>query len=285
MIEISIIKESIRNLNNEIDSANRQFEQWNITGEDIDDPSWLIEVCFFKLLAISEAFELTEFRKMVESKYIEIKESKQGFLEIERDSEGDVYSVALSRVRQFIRTLESFFPKEDHTKVTKDLLQIIRDIHYVITDRAIFHTAPSGENDVHIRIEGILKCVFPDLKHKPVLTKPIKSFEPDTGIPSLETLIEYKFLSSRKAISAMADEVLADTRGYVSKDWNRFLYVIYETHRFRTEKEWQELLKQSGVLENTTVVVLSGEPPKPRRKKVKPNHLDTSPGREEKRYG
>ena len=58
----------------------------------------------------------------------------------------------------------------------------------------------------------------------------------------------------------IADQILADTRGYTSKDWNRFLYVIYETNRFRTEKDWNLFLEQSGVPKNTTVVVLSGEP-------------------------
>ena len=45
--------------------------------------------------------------------------------------------------------------------------------------------------------------------------------------------------------------------------------------RFKRENEWNQLLKQSGTSENTTVVVLSGEPPakskktKPTAKKVK----------------
>ena len=59
----------------------------------------------------------------------------------------------------------------------------------------------------------MLKCVFPDLKHKPVLTKQIKNFEPDTGISSSATLIEYKFLSRAEDVGPLADELLADTRG------------------------------------------------------------------------
>jgi hypothetical protein len=175
----------------------------------------------------------------------------------------------LSLIRRFSRVIAAFYPREEQTKITKDLLQIIRDIHYVITDVALFRSIPANENDVHIRIEGILKCVFPDLKHKPTLTKQIKNFEPDTGIPSIETLIEYKFLSRKEDISIIADEILADTRGYTSRDWSRFLYVIYETNRFRTEKDWNELLRQSGVSENTTAVVLSGEPFKRKKQKKK----------------
>ena len=73
-------------------------------------------------------------------------------------------------------------------------------------------------------------------------------------------MIEYKFLSRKEDIAAIADQVLADTRGYSSKEWARFLYVIYETNRFRTESEWNQLMRDSEVPSNTTVVVLSGEP-------------------------
>ncbi len=171
----------------------------------------------------------------------------------------------MSRIRCFSRALEGFFPEDRTTTVTKDILHILRDIHYVIADKNLFRTSPANENDVHLGIEGILKCVFPDLKHKPVLTKQIKNFEPDTGIPSHETLIEYKYLSRREDIPSVADEILADTRGYTSPDWNRFLYVIYETNRFRKEKEWNQLPKEAGV-QNTTVVVLSGEPVRRKRR-------------------
>ena len=267
MKDIINIQKAIHNLKDNDKEANQYFYAWSMTGDDYREPSWLIEKCFLQLLAIAEALGLEELRKMIYTEYYEVKNSKNGFSDLGQTPDGNPYSVVLSRIRQFLLRTGVFFPTEDNTKVTKDLLQIIRDIHYVITDKVLFRTTPSNENDVHLRIEGILKCVFPDLKHKPSLTKQIKNFEPDTGIPSIETLIEYKFLSRREDISIIADEILADTRGYTSRDWNRFLYVIYETNRFKPEKDWNQLLRQSSVPENTTAVVLSGEPPKQRSKK------------------
>ncbi|HAW57869.1 MAG TPA: hypothetical protein DCX03_02445 [Bacteroidales bacterium] len=268
MLELESIQKSIKTLDADMSSAYSQFDEWAMTDDDWRDPSWLIEKCFLQLLAIAEVLNLEELRKMIYAEYTKIKDSDKGFLVRGIDPDGGAYSPVLGRIRCFQRSIEAFFPKEESTKVTKDLLQIIRDIDYVITNKAIFRTIPSNEEDVHQRIEGILKCVFPDLKHKPVLTKPIKNFEPDTGIPSLGTLIEYKFISSKDGISTVADEIYADTRGYVSKDWRRFLYVIYETHRFRTERDWQEHLKQGGLTENTTVVVLNGEPVVKKGKRV-----------------
>lgn len=254
------IQIAIQNLRTQLKKASSQFYEWMMSDEDWVEPTWLIESCFLQLLTVTEALELSEFRKMVCDEYVKVKSSKDGFTMSGVDPDGDPYSTVISRLRCYTLAMENLFPNLEETTVTKDFLQIIRDIHYVITDTAVFQKVPENENDVHIRIEAVLKCVFPDLKHKPVLTKQIKNFEPDTGIPSIQTLVEYKYLSRKSDIGPIADQLLADTRGYISKDWSRFLYVIYETNRFRTEKDWNIFLKESGVTSNTTVVVLGGEP-------------------------
>ena len=273
MIEGENIHEAITNLKTSVQNADRSFNEYIIYGDEWARPDWAIERCFIKLLAIIESLGLSKLHEIVLSEYLRAKETKEGFLVAKETPEGEPFSAIMSRLRQFLSAIEQFYPSDEPTKITKDLLQIIRDIHYTITDKALFKSVPQNEKDVHIRIEGILKCVFPDLKHKPTLTKPIKNFEPDTGIPSIETLIEYKFLSRPDDVGTIADEVLADTRGYDSKDWKRFIYVIYETKRFKRENEWIQLLRQSGVPENTTVVVLSGEPLTRSKKKKLPKKI------------
>ncbi len=257
---------AIQNLDRQINEAYHGFSRWTEGGDEWSEPDWITESCFIQLLAITEGLGLAELRNMIYAEYVATKQSNGGFTASGSDPDGEPYSLALGRVRCFQRALEHMFPGDEKTSVTKDLLQIIRDIHYTIADTTVFPSPPSDESDVHHRIEAVLKCVFPDLKHKPTLTKKIKNFEPDTGIPSLGTLIEYKFLSKKKDIGLIADQVLADTRGYTSKDWSRFLYVIYETNRFRRESDWKLFLQECGVQQNTTVVVLSGEPTAPVKK-------------------
>lgn len=268
MVEVLNIKDAITGLKTLMSEAGKTFNDWIITSEDWHEPDWIIEICYLRLLAIIESIGLLELRKMVFAEYNEKKNSKDAFKVVGTDASGEPYSIDLSRLRQLFRTVEQFFQTKESTTITKDIMQILRDIHYTITDKTLFVKVPQNEADVHIRIEGILKCVFPDLKHKPTLTKPIKNFEPDTGISSINTLIEYKYLCRKEDITAIADQVLADTRGYISKDWNHFIYVIYETNRFRPEKDWIQLLRQSGVPENTKLIVLSGEPPQKRKKKT-----------------
>ncbi len=268
---------AFRNLEQRINEASSQFREWAELGEWWMEPSWLIESCFLQLLALTEALALPEFRALVLAEYTSIKRAKGEFTAKEGDPDGP-YSPVLSRIRCFTEALRQLFPGDEKTTVTRDLLQIIRDIHYVITDTPVFARAPANEADVHARVEAVLKCVFPDLKHKPALTKQIKNFEPDTGIPSLETLVEYKFLSRKEDAARVADELLADTRGYTSKDWRRFLYVIYETGRFRMESDWNQLLRESGVPINTVAVVLSGEPIPSKRASRKRPRTTKAPG-------
>ncbi len=261
MIKRENIQEAIASLKTSMQTAASNLDEYLIDQNEYANPDWIIESCFFKLLSIIESSGLAKLHEMLLSEYTMTKEAKEGFLAAGTTPEGEPYSLVLSKLRRYLTAIEQFYPSNEPTKITKDLLQIIRDIHYTITDKAIFKSVPKSENDVHVRIEGILKCIFPDLKNKPPLMKAIKNFIPDTGIPSIETLIEYKYLSRPQDVGPIADEILADTRGYTSKDWKKFIYVIYETKRFRRENEWIQLLRQSDIPENTTVVVLSGEPP------------------------
>jgi hypothetical protein len=267
MIEGENIHQAITRLKASLISVGNLFDEYILSDDEWLNPSWNIEKCFLQLLTIVESLGLTKLHEMVLTEYENAKETKGRFLVATTTPDGEPFPATLSKLRQFLSTIEQFYPSDEPTKITKDLWQIIRDIHYTITDKVLFGSVPQSEKDVHIRIEGILKCFYPDLKHKPTLTKAIKNFEPDTGIPSIETLIEYKFLSRPNDVGTIANEVLADTRGYTSKDWKYFVYVIYETNRFRREKEWVQLLRQSGVPDNTTIVVLSGEPLKRGKKK------------------
>lgn len=273
MINSENILEALSNLKSYMADASRDFDEWVLNEEEWIEPSWKIETCFFQILSIAEALKFNELHKMLLDEYNTYKNQKDGFVSHKMTPDGEPYSICLSRLRRYLKSIQSFFPQEKNLKIDKELFNIIRDIHYVITDKTLFGGPPKNENDVHIRIEGILKCLFADLKHKPTLTKSIKNFEPDTGIASIATLIEYKFLSRSSDVPTIADQILADTRGYVSNDWKRFVYVIYETNRFKSEKEWNQLLLQSGLNDNTKVVVLSGEPviSKSKKAKTKPN--------------
>jgi len=254
------IKMALSRLDELIQEAGTQLEEWITTDNEYLEPDWITESCFLQLLALAEAIGLSSYHKMLLAEYSKVSSSNKGFHDWKLSPDREPYSTVLARIRCFKRALDGFYPDEPIIKITKDVLQILRDVHYSIADPKVFGAPSANESDVHLRIESILKCIFPDLKHEPTLTKQIKNFKPDTGIPSIRTLIEYKYLEKSDDAKTIADQILADTRGYTSTDWKRVIYVIYETHRFRKESEWNQLLRESGVPESACVVVLSGEP-------------------------
>lgn len=241
-----------------IGTAERAFDDFIHTQDEWREgtAAWYLEVAFTQLAALTESLRLPALQSSMTSVFAELKDAD--LLAAESDPDGDPYLKAAARARQYLLALQGVFASDTARTITKDLASILRDATYSITNSEVFDSPPSCEADVHRRVENVLRCVFPDLVHKPRLAKPIKNFEPDTGIPSIQTLIEYKFISERSQVATIADQILADTRGFVSKDWNAFVYVIYETERFRQESQWRELLAASGVEPSTVVVVMSG---------------------------
>jgi hypothetical protein len=278
-LDHAFVRAIIDDLRKAATNARSEFEKGVLGygGCELDTPdtaAWSIESAFLKLLTATDVLNLTSFNALVMKDIQKAKSAEsagEGFADSEMGPE-EPYSKWMGRFFQYLRAIETIGGTDIEHSVTKDLKEILRATQYPITDKKLFGDVPKSEDDVHRRIEGVLRCVFPDLKHKPQITKQIKNFEPDTGLPDIQTLIEYKFITKTSDVSIIADQILADTRGYHSFEWKYFVYVLYETNRFRPEREWNQMLKECGVPDNTSVIVLSGEPvsgesgiPKPRK--------------------
>jgi len=143
---------------------------------------------------------------------------------------------------------------------------LIRRSIYSICDEKLYQSVPACEQDVHNRIEGILKCYYPDLKTKPAISKAVKNFQPDTGIPSIKILIEYKYVTTQEDAKRIVDEILTDTQGYKATEWHKIIFVIYETIRTYSESDWNNLLKDC---EPHEAIVLQGFSKNPQVKKTR----------------
>ena len=248
---LAAIRETLRN-------ANKAASDWDCRSAEpaeVETVRFLMERTFVQMLTFLDAIGLSETFSAV----TRIQEmAKKDYAEVSPYSEG-VYLVWAAKLDDYLHSIEAIFGRRETGRVVKDVIEILRATQYSITDPNCFPDAPQGEDQVHSRIEAVLRCVFPDLRHKPPISKPIKNFEPDTGIPSIETLIEYKFVESREKVKQVVDEVLADTRGYVSKKWSKFIYVIYETRRLKPESEWKQMLRENEIPESTEIIVICGE--------------------------
>jgi hypothetical protein len=247
MDNLSESLKQIHELLNEADgvfkeSAHRSKDEYDVPEMQID---YYIESAFRHTLVLLDKLNLSRTYEQVSEFFGEAQ--KKGFRENEMGIDEPYlrWSAVIYDFLQSIGNSYNIHPFSD--LVSKDIISILRATLYSITDKNIFSEPPARESEVHSRIEAVLKCVFPDLKHKPSISKPIKNFEPDTGLPSVRTLIEYKFISNQNDAKRVSEEVLADTRGYFSREWKRFIYVIYEESRIKPESEWAQMLKECGV--------------------------------------
>jgi hypothetical protein len=257
------LSESLKRIQELLKKADDVFDEGGYRGrEDYDVPEmqidYYIESAFIHTLVLLDKLNLSRTYEQVRAVFNNAQEKgfgagKQGIDEPYLQWSAEIYG--------FLQAIGNSYNIHPFSNlVSKDIISILRATLYSITDKKIFDKPPARESEVHSRIEAVLKCVFPDLRHKPSINKPIKNFEPDTGLPSVRTLIEYKFISNQNDAKRVSDEVLADTRGYFSREWERFIYVIYEESRVKQESEWIQMLKECGVPSNTQILVLPGEP-------------------------
>lgn len=261
------VEKAIKTINERMNSANHSFvnsyyNKQHINpaldfDEDKDIAGYYAESAFVAVLILLEHLNLAEVYKNVSILFELAK--KNGFTDSAMGID-EPYIVSIEKLRMIVDGISILYGLGDSTtSEMHEIKAIIKQALYVICDVALFKSQPKNEADVHDRIESILKCYFSDLKRKPSLTKPIKNFEPDTGIPSTKTLIEYKFVNSKKDAKLVVDQILADTNGYKSPQWKNLLFVIYETHRVLPEKDWKALLHQCELRDNYDIVVLPGD--------------------------
>lgn len=216
----------------------------------------LMEQAFLQCIALCQACGLNSLLELVKADYSTGR--KDGFLKEAAWEEG-TYLVWSERIRSYLSAIEGGLGLRDEGLVDATLVQVLRNTQYLVGDPRLFAKPPQNESEVHDRIDAVLKAVYPDTLHKPRLGKAVKGFEPDTGIPSLHSLIEYKFVARLQDVGPTADEILADTRGYASKDWRHVIFLVYETARFCSEDNWNRLLRDCEISATMKVIVLCGE--------------------------
>src|SRR5258706_2764969 len=247
------IDEILASIRDSVSEANFALERGG-------DAAWRIQGAFVRMRIFLESAGLPEALKAVQEMEATARD-KWDVVEPDDETGGDPFLLWGAKLYQYVRALEATLGQPKATTVTKDVVQILRATQYSITDRNCFQSPPANEGEVHARVEAVLRCIFPNLLHKPPIAKQIKNFQPDTGLPSIGTLIEYKFMAEKGEEKRIADEILADTRGYFSKEWKNHIYVIYETKRIKPESQWRQLLLDSGIKPNAEIIVISGEEP------------------------
>ena len=251
------IHKKIHSLVTEADNyLDEQFSPQGPKDDFRERAAWCIESAFIRLISLSESVGLPEQTEIIKETYRVAKQTGLG--RCENWQAEMAWSAWNPPIRLWANVTHELFGSTDgFENDTSRLLHLIKQTQNVINNKNCF-APPRNESEVHDRIEMVLKAVYPDTLRKPPISGTVKSFIPDSGIPSLQTLIEYKFLDNEKQAPIIADEILADVSGYRRENWRNVVFVIYETRRFKSESDWQEMLRERGI--NDTVILIHGEP-------------------------
>lgn len=113
------------------------------------------------------------------------------------------------------------------------------------------------ESSLDDLVEAFLTPIYPDLNSNPALTLPEGYRQPDSAIPSLDLLLEYKFLKNKGELRRMIDEIQADIRNYAQDNWKYFYIIIGMDKAYITkEKIERTLLKEPSSFKKIRVILL-----------------------------
>jgi hypothetical protein len=222
----STLKKSVASIYESINDADKYFYEsiysHDEEGYSIGASEYYLKHAFVELLMILDHKGFEKTHSEVSELFVKAKNGKGGITKMEMGPH-DPYLAWSGVIRPYVASLANIYNIEaDEASIPTALIEVIRHSAYSINDKSIFVESPKNEREMHNRIEGIIRCIYPDMIHEPSLAKQIKNFKPDTGIPSIKTLIEYKFITNKTEAKRVADEILADTRGYKSKEWSNY---------------------------------------------------------------
>src|ERR1022692_2600454 len=194
------IAESLDAIRGSIHEANKALierEQYKDAHQERGEHDQLIEYyverAFTQLLVLLETRNLEHSRNAVEHLQAEAKGKYA-----ETFWADDMYLVWTEKLSIYIDALEAALGEGSGRTITKDLTEILRATQYAITDRACFPEPPGNEDDLHHRIEAVLRCLFPwGGTPKPSPPKAGKNFPPSPGAPPLGAFDKKKFTRRR----------------------------------------------------------------------------------------
>lgn len=167
-------------------------------------------------------------------------------------------------------------PDEGHRLGHETLQYALKSMAKLCRDRGVI---PKKEADVQSVMHSHLSGIFPDYTHNFTIPKPLLSFRPDGGVPSLKSAIECKFIDSDQEIRTALHGLTEDLSGYSgSNDWDRFYSLCYMTQPFAVEGQLSKALGMSGNAGSWSILVVTGNGLRvPRRRAAKSSEKAPAP--------
>lgn len=180
-----------------------------------------------------------------------------------RPFEGDIHSDAYSKAHACFAPLRAMSNAKAITSHGV-LRNILLKTGMIIQDSGI---VPTTEAELRNAILKVCKYSFTDAMKEVGIPRILKHTKGDIGIPSLRTMVEFKFINSETELKSSLDGVYADMKGYKHHDWDTFYGVLYMTDIFCTQEDVEREFELVSADKTWTPIVVHG--PGGRTKRVK----------------
>lgn len=190
--------------------------------------------------------------------------SNRAYLEkTSRPFEGEIHSDAYSKAHACFAPLRAMSNAKAITSHGV-LRNILTKTAVIIRDRGL---QPKNESDVRNAILEVCNYSFPDAMREVGIPRILKHTKGDIGIPSLRTMVEFKFIDSLAELKASLDGVYADMKGYHHHDWDTFYGVFYMTEPFCIQEDVEKEFELVSADKSWTPIVVHGPGSRTRRTK------------------
>ena len=192
---------------------------------------------------------------------------------------GSIFYDHLDAVIDAIRVLRKSGPSHTDAMQQQELQRIenfLRQIPGIVRKRKIW---PNRERHIkEVAEEFLSEFYVGDYCHDFDIPGVVKNFRPDSGIFSLKTVIEFKFVDSEEEFKRATSGLFEDSVGYKgSSDWNRYLSLVYQTNAFGTERQLESEFKLKALI-NWKPILVTGPGSRIRNGDVAPGLRDPSSG-------
>lgn len=217
-----------------------------------------IEFIYSSLMTLMELMSLNDKKKALIQKVEKIRKEEGGKFQIHFNFHLDFFDCkSLNVLNSEVKIISSLLgevdkkSKEEDKEIFKEEThrRLIRHLEQTGFYISALDISPTRELDVQKVMRAVLEGDFgEDYRPKPSISQPFKTFEPDGGIKSIETAIEFKFIDSAGDLKTAMDGIYTDFAGYTdSKDWNKFISIFYMTDNYRSPKTIEaDILKKTN---------------------------------------
>ncbi|PNA00939.1 MULTISPECIES: hypothetical protein [unclassified Pseudomonas] len=170
-------------------------------------------------------------------------------------NEGRGFSPALKVLEVFFNSLQVI---SGHTRTTANQAfeHILRSTPKMFDD---LFAPPANEAEVRNAVLKVAQFAFPDIQREAVIPGSLKLHRTDLAVPSLRTVVEFKFARTLTTAKSCVDEFYSDMKAYTqTHQWAHFYAVLYIRGNFMTQVDLDQAFKEKNADRNWTPILLTG---------------------------